>query len=504
MTNDTSKAHFVLNGHEIPVAGNLSIGRSVENGIKLDGDAVSRKHAELEVSANRYVLKDLGSHNGTYVNNQRLNGSVELRDGDTVRIGPNVLTFKKPAAAAANASATMVWQTVNPLTLVRGDNAEFGLNRSMTVGRADDNDLRLPVESSGSQHHAKIDLVAGQAIISDLNSKNGTWVNGKRIAGPTRLNHGDKVLLGDTIFRLRVGVQPLVEDAPQARANPAMGVGLFVGGGLLTLLVAGVAIALVGGLFAAWYVYLRPTEAPPPAQVATEAAPVVGLASTQQANAEQTALRALVFVVAPVGSINSTGEAATGSGSFLTANGDVLTNFHVVGDPETGQFHNREGMAYIGLNWDNPADTPDTFYLAEVGQHDASLDIALLHIVSLDNGDSLPGDLTFPYIPVGSSDDLKIGDPIAVLGFPGLGGDTPTLTRGSVSGFLFDDINNLDKGWIKTDAEINPGNSGGMAINSKGELIGIPTQAYTGIDITGKISEIRPIKVALDFLNVTP
>jgi pSer/pThr/pTyr-binding forkhead associated (FHA) protein/S1-C subfamily serine protease len=503
MTTEIPSAHFILNDRQIPVTANLSIGRSVENGIKLDGEAVSRKHAELEVSANRYVLKDLGSHNGTYVNNQRVTGSVELRDGDTVRIGPNVMTFKKPATTLAGSSATMVWQTVDPLTLVRGDGAEFGLNRSMTVGRADDNDLRLPVESSGSQHHAKIDLVAGQAIVSDLNSKNGTWVNGKRITGPTRVNHGDKVLLGDTIFRLRVGTRPLVEETSQARSNPAMGVGLFVGGGLLTLLVAGVAIALVGGLFAAWYVYLRPTEAPPQAQVVTEAAPI-GLGATQQANGEQAALRALAFVVAPVGSINSTGEAATGSGSFLTANGDVLTNFHVVGDPDTGQYHNKEGMAYIGLNWDNPADTPNTFYLAEVAQHDASLDIAVLHIVSLDNGDPLPGDLTFPYITVGSSDDLKIGDPIAVLGFPGLGGDTPTLTRGSVSGFLFDDINNLNRGWIKTDAEINPGNSGGMAINSRGELIGIPTQAYTGTEISGKISEIRPIQIALDFLNVTP
>ncbi len=66
------------------------------------------------------------------------------------------------------------------------------------------------------------------------------------------------------------------------------------------------------------------------------------------------------------------------------------------------------------------------------------------------------------------------------IGNPGLGGDTPTLTRGTVSGFLLDDENNLPQGWIKTDAEINPGNSGGMAINANGELIGVPTQAFTG------------------------
>jgi len=136
MTNDTSIAHFVLNGREIPVTGSLSIGRSVENGVRLEGEAVSRKHAELNVQANTYILKDLGSHNGTYVNNQRVNGSVELRDGDTVRIGPNELTFKKPASAGSKTTATMVWQTVDPLTLGRGDGSEFGLNRSLTLGRA--------------------------------------------------------------------------------------------------------------------------------------------------------------------------------------------------------------------------------------------------------------------------------------------------------------------------------------------------------------------------------
>jgi S1-C subfamily serine protease len=158
----------------------------------------------------------------------------------------------------------------------------------------------------------------------------------------------------------------------------------------------------------------------------------------------------------------------------------------------------------VGLNWDNPDDAPDTFYRAEVVQEDNRLDLALLHIVGLENGDPLPPDIIFPSIPVGNSDDLKIGDAIAVLGFPGLGGDTPTLTRGAVSGFLFDDRNNLDRGWIKTDAEINPGNSGGMAINARGELIGVPTQAFTGTEVTGKISEIRPINFAQHFIDQIP
>jgi S1-C subfamily serine protease len=278
-----------------------------------------------------------------------------------------------------------------------------------------------------------------------------------------------------------------------------LGVGLFLSGGLLTLLVVGVlgfGILAVGGL---WYFLGRAAPTPTVAvQVVTQTIPLSG--ATQQADAEQGALRALVFVISPIGNSNSR-NASTGSGSLINADGYVLTNFHVVGDLESGRLYNKEEWVVIGLNWNNVAAAPDTFYRAEVVNRDTHLDLALLHIMTLENGDPLPVGLVFPYVPVGNSDNLKIGDPIAVIGYPGLGGDTPTLTRGSVAGFLLDESNGLEAGWIKTDAEINPGNSGGMAINASGELIGIPTQAFTGTDVTGKISEIRPINIALKFIQ---
>jgi putative serine protease PepD len=99
---------------------------------------------------------------------------------------------------------------------------------------------------------------------------------------------------------------------------------------------------------------------------------------------------------------------------------------------------------------------------------------------------------------------MRIGDPIAILGFPGLGGDTPTFTRGTVSGFLPDNSIHQDFGWIKTDAEVNRGNSGGMAINANGELIGVPTMAAVDTEVTGKISEIRPINLAKVVTDAIP
>src|SRR5258708_37086468 len=93
---NAAPARFILaNGHDIEVTSSVTIGRSVENWIKLDGEAVSRKHASLDVIGSRFVLRDLSS-NGTYINDKRLTEPTELPDGDKVRIGSHELVFKKP------------------------------------------------------------------------------------------------------------------------------------------------------------------------------------------------------------------------------------------------------------------------------------------------------------------------------------------------------------------------------------------------------------------------
>ena len=496
------------NGQEIILKGQMSLGRSVETDIRLDDTIASRKHAVIDVVGEQVTLTDLNSSNGTYVNELKIGASMTLHNGDRVRIGNTTLVFKAAAASSAETNkvtspqeqpvqdGTVVWQSgAAPMTLVRGDGSEFGLNRSIRIGRSKDNDIDLLEDTSASHFHCKIDVIAGQAVISDLNSSNGTWVNGKKISKPVTLKHGDKILVGDSVLRLRVGEQPLViED--KTKSSP-LGCGLLVGSSLIAIIgVSAIAIALV--VVAA--IMLSPTPTPSVVTVNTSGS------ATQQAANEQKALRALVQVIVPVGDPKTTKQSSTGSGSIISAKGHVITNFHVIGDKKTGKSYNNEGWAAIAINWNNPSDAPDTLYICDVIKASAALDLALLKPRALlKNGQAqaLPADLVFPFLPVGNSDAMKIGDPIAVLGFPGLGGDTPTFTRGTISGFLVDDDNGIDKGWFKTDAEINPGNSGGMAINSNGELIGVPTLVTFNkpSQATGKIGEIRPINFAAEFVN---
>jgi pSer/pThr/pTyr-binding forkhead associated (FHA) protein len=79
-------------GFDIP-PGRSEIGRQAGVAILLDDQDVSRRHAVLDRTGGRVVLADLGSTNGTWVNQRRLHpddrrDGVELRDGDEVRFGP--------------------------------------------------------------------------------------------------------------------------------------------------------------------------------------------------------------------------------------------------------------------------------------------------------------------------------------------------------------------------------------------------------------------------------
>jgi pSer/pThr/pTyr-binding forkhead associated (FHA) protein/S1-C subfamily serine protease len=504
--NDASFSPRLIqqDGKEHPITAATVIGRASDCSIQIEKDGVSRHHAQLEIAEGKAVLKDLGSRNGTFVNGRRIDAPTELSDGDQIRIHQTSFAFKTTAPDSAAPTAmfegasgegvlqTKTYESIQLLALVRSDTgAEIGLNRSIQIGRAETNDIPLPKDSNASQTHAKIDLVNGQVVLTDLNSRNGTWVNGVRIATPVYIKHGDKIQIGNTVFRLREGEKPLppLESAPRNRTCCLAGCGALLAAGIL------LAVGLAG---ASLVPQLLPTETPP-ATATPEPTEIRGLAETQQANAEAQALRSLVLVDVTFGEYE-----ALGSGSLLDPRGYVLTNFHVVGDTKTGELYSDDEKIRIGLNWDNPLEKPKTFYICELVKGDGDYDLALLHVVSMADKDPLPADLIFPTLPVGDSDALRIGDPIAVIGFPALGGLTPTFTRGTVSGFLPDKKIHEDRGWIKTDTEINPGNSGGMAINARGELIGVPTLITVNLDITGKIGDIRPINLAREFIDAIP
>jgi signal transduction histidine kinase len=78
----------------------VSVGRDSSNTIRLHDTEVSRRHAELRCDAERFVIADKGSANGTFVNNQKIQ-EVDLRAGDLILIGQTVLVFSAGSADAS-------------------------------------------------------------------------------------------------------------------------------------------------------------------------------------------------------------------------------------------------------------------------------------------------------------------------------------------------------------------------------------------------------------------
>jgi pSer/pThr/pTyr-binding forkhead associated (FHA) protein len=107
--------------------------------------------------------------------------------------------------------------TVEQLSLEIVEGADAGrrvdLVAPLTVGRAADADLALADELV-SRRHARASLDDAGAVVEDLGSRNGTYVNGNQIHGPTRLVPGDQLQLGVTLVELRSATQ--IAERPSA------------------------------------------------------------------------------------------------------------------------------------------------------------------------------------------------------------------------------------------------------------------------------------------------
>ncbi|MCX8105428.1 MAG: trypsin-like peptidase domain-containing protein [Ignavibacterium album] len=156
-----------------------------------------------------------------------------------------------------------------------------------------------------------------------------------------------------------------------------------------------------------------------------------------------------------------------GSGYIISPDGYIVTNDHVAGN-----------ASEITVTL-----TDGSHYKAEIVGTDPTSDICLLKI----DGSNLP------YLELGNSDDVIIGEWVIALGNPfGLFelNDKPTVTVGVISatGMNLEPLNNrYYLNMIQTDAAINGGNSGGPLVNSLGQVIGMNTLIFTAGGVQGNI-----------------
>ncbi|NOH00809.1 MAG: trypsin-like peptidase domain-containing protein [Chloroflexi bacterium] len=135
-----------------------------------------------------------------------------------------------------------------------------------------------------------------------------------------------------------------------------------------------------------------------------------------------------------LGLFNQNGELVpgyVGSGTILTPTGLILTNAHVASPASQGDAENEPDALGVSIivSEDKPA-VPS--YMAQVLAVDGFLDLAVLQITSTVNGTAVdPNSLNLPYVAMGNSDNIHVGDSINIFGFPSIGGNTITFTKGT-------------------------------------------------------------------------
>ena len=199
---------------------------------------------------------------------------------------------------------------------------------------------------------------------------------------------------------------------------------------------------------------------------------VVNVSSTQRGPGQGPEEFFRRFFGEPRGGPLPRGRMSLGSGLVASADGHVVTNFHVVG-----------GAGEITVRF---ADQRE--YRARLVGGDPRTDIALLKIEASD----------LAVIPFGDSDRLAVGEPVMAIGNPF--GLEQTVTTGIVSAkerFIgagpYDDF-------IQTDASVNPGNSGGPLIDSRGALVGINTAIFSQTGGSVGIGFAIPVNLAKEVL----
>ncbi|MEY2846002.1 MAG: hypothetical protein RL076_1548 [Chloroflexota bacterium] len=190
------------------------------------------------------------------------------------------------------------------------------------------------------------------------------------------------------------------------------------------------------------------------------------------------------------------------TGSIIDPRGLIITNFHCIGDNETGQFYNADGIDYVYMTLD-PRDPPKLQFIAQTVDADASKDIAVMRIIATTNGEPPADCLNLPAITLNMDEEVNIGTKVTSVGYPGVGGDTLTIANGQVVGFDEYSMSGQGRTYeaIKYDASDSAGISGGPIINENFEQIAIAHAGRSDNEKGGELSLARPIALADDLIN---
>ncbi|SDP38596.1 DNA segregation ATPase FtsK/SpoIIIE, S-DNA-T family [Pedococcus dokdonensis] len=204
-----------------PVVERTAVGRGQEAGLRLTDPSVSRRHALVELRDGGMLVVDTGSRTGTRVDSRQVTAPVLVRPGGQVAFGESTAVVLEVRAAPPGSAEAVLVATHHGV-----ETARVPVRAEVLLGREATSDLHLD-DPSVSRRHATVSATPDGLLLADLDSFNGTKVNGQRVGGTRALLPGDTITLGRSrtlvsVVSARRGRAPATE--LQVRSETGMAV----------------------------------------------------------------------------------------------------------------------------------------------------------------------------------------------------------------------------------------------------------------------------------------
>lgn len=195
-----SDIKYFLNaeGERVALDGPMTLGRHLDNDVLLAGEDVLDYHLRLEITRRGPKAIPLAEAS-LRVNGRDLADGAGLMPGDQLQIGQSVVTLEMEPCDPANPGVVPEpgrWQLCGI-----GSLQSWPVMNRLDVGRGDENGLQID-DDHISRRHASLIEHRGIVWIQDMGSSNGTYVNGERVVGASRLFHGDAVSFDKIEYQL--------------------------------------------------------------------------------------------------------------------------------------------------------------------------------------------------------------------------------------------------------------------------------------------------------------
>ncbi len=205
------------------IGDSFTIGSSDKAMITIKDKSMHDVHATLIKDGEDYALKIETPACMASVNGRLVKDSREVRVGDLMIISQVHCKIESGNAAKKDDNKTRIRMAL-PKYVLRGVSGvyfgkTFPLRGKTSLGRHSENDIFVNVDGI-SRKHALISVLADGLEIEDLDSSNGTFVNGKQIT-KQKLNIGDEVKLDNIRFLIQAPGAPMSDAAPTSQAKPA-------------------------------------------------------------------------------------------------------------------------------------------------------------------------------------------------------------------------------------------------------------------------------------------